>query len=166
MLSKLSTALNAETASQFNTYSTSTYTFAHYQTASMYTFVLLTDPVQPPSRGLPGRPASESASNGSNGLLSGGGIAGTGGMSLPGVLRQIVAGPWLDWVVKNPAMTAGGLEWEKIEDEAKDDQDLDREDEEGEEGSGVRGKITRASRERGVESDGLRAGIEAGESFA
>ncbi|CAO1619994.1 unnamed protein product [Parajaminaea phylloscopi] len=160
MLSKLSTSSSADLASQFNTYSTPTYTFAHYQAPSMYTFVILTDPVQPPSRGLLGRPSSEHSS-GNHGPVSGGGISGTGGMSLPGVLRQIVAGPWLEWVVKNPAMFAGGLEWEDLEDEPKDDAELDRDDAEGIDGSGVKSKVVRGSRTRGVDSDGLRAGIEA-----
>lgn len=84
-------------------------------------------------------------------------------MSLPGVLKQIAAGPWLEWVTKNPAMTAGGLEWEDLEDEDKNEEELDLEDEIGGDGSGVKGKSVRGSRIRGVDSDGLRLGIEAGE---
>lgn len=98
-------------------------------------------------------------------------------MSLPGVLKQIVAGPWVEWVVKNPAMDflGGGLETEEIE-----DVDLDEEEEQerggevgqadGEEDNGdevekpsVRGEVRRVLRRRGVDSDGLRGAVEAGE---
>lgn len=91
-------------------------------------------------------------------------------MSLPGVLKQIVAGPWVEWVVKNPAMDflGGGLETEEIEDV---DLDLDEGEEGGEEEltdgaeerPDVRGEVRRVLRRRGVDSDGLRGAIEAGE---
>ncbi|KAK0547393.1 Trafficking protein particle complex subunit BET5 [Tilletia horrida] len=76
----------------FNSYSTSAYTLAQLQTPTQYTFVLLTDPIPPPSTSTP---TSVSTAN------SGGGIPGTGGMSLRGVLLQIWKGPWLEFVARN-----------------------------------------------------------------
>ncbi|PWN29689.1 hypothetical protein BDZ90DRAFT_258598 [Jaminaea rosea] len=198
MLSKLSPSSGDSNPSRqqslpsaFNTYTTPTYSLSHLQTASMYTFVLLTDPVQPPSRGLgvappPTRPASALLGVGggsdpmSGGAPTGGGIPGSGGMSLPGVLKQIVGGPWLEWVVRNPATTAmlsgsglgegqqqqqlgtGGLEWEEMDDvELGEDGDGQADGVTDGEGSGVKGSIARATRSRGVDSDGFRSGVEA-----
>ncbi|CBQ72379.1 conserved hypothetical protein [Sporisorium reilianum SRZ2] len=96
----------------FNSFTTSTYTLAHLHTPTMYTFVILTDPVPPPSS-IPSR-ASEgysignasAALSGRSSFGTGGGIPGTGGMSLKGVLLQIYRGPWVDSVVKNPLLRA------------------------------------------------------------
>lgn len=174
MLGKLSTSSDAKTNSQFNTYTTPTYSFAHIQTPSMYTFVLLTDPVRPPSRALPGQRGGYEASSSSSGL-SGGGIPGTGGMSLPGVLHQIVSGPWIEWVVKNPAYSSesgGGLESQEVRDDDADSDDSDEEEEDEAGAADGEAKVTtgrrqaqieKITRRRGVDSDGFRAGIEAGE---
>lgn len=158
-MSKLSTTSNSSTSSQFNTYTTPTYTLAHYQTPSLYTFVILTDPVQPPSRGLPARQGPEASGVAG---AAGGGIPGSGGMSLPGVLKQLVAGPWVQWVVRNPAMrgTGGGLEYEEVEDEEEEE---DEEETEGQEGEQVRSRVQKGQRRRGIDSDGFRHGVEAGE---
>lgn len=191
MLSKLSPP--SSSGSSFNTYTTPTYTLAHYQTASLYTFVLLTDPVQPPSRALPlsrsslssfsgatpsspsvtSGGASDGSGSGGGSSLSGGGggIPATGGMSLPGVLRQLVAGPWVEWVVKNPAMSssssgAAGLEWEEMEDVQLDDDESGTGQAEGTtdlDHLGVKSEVHRGVRSRGVDSDGLRHSIESGE---
>lgn len=131
----------------------------------MYTFVLLTDPVQPPSRGLPGSTSGSQIRSGdstSTTSLSGGGIPGTGGMSLVGVLKQLVAGPWVEWVVKNPAMGesfGNGLEWEEMLDQEIEDEDQ----KDDEEGSGLKSEMKRGERRRGVDSDGFRRAVEAGE---
>lgn len=96
-------------------------------------------------------------------------------MSLPGVLHQIVSGPWIEWVVKNPACSSesgGGLESQEVGD---DDANSDDSDEEEEEEAGAadgeakvatgrrQAQIQKIIRRRGVDSDGFRAGIEAGE---
>ncbi|EST08483.1 Sybindin-like protein [Kalmanozyma brasiliensis GHG001] len=99
-------------AETFNSFTTSTYTLSHLHTPSMYTFVLVTDPVAPPSS-IPNR-ASEgysignasAALSGRAAFGTGGGIPGTGGMSLKGVLLQIYRGPWVDCVVRNPLLRA------------------------------------------------------------
>lgn len=179
MLAKLSPSAQATSTSHFNTYTTPTYALGHYQTASMYTFVLLTDPVSPPVRaGAGGRGSGSGAGDGQGYSIGsgGGGIPGTGGMSLPGVLKQIAAGPWVEWVVKNPAMDflGGGLETEEIEDVDLDEEEQERggeagqengEDEEDgvEERPSVRGEVKKVLRRRGVDSDGLRGAVEAGE---
>ncbi|TKY86424.1 hypothetical protein EX895_004573 [Sporisorium graminicola] len=101
----------------FNSFTTSTYTLAHLHTPTMYTFVILTDPVPPPSS-IPSRNSegysignASAALSGRSSFGTGGGIPGTGGMSLKGVLLQIYRGPWVDNVVKNPLLR--GLEREE-----------------------------------------------------
>ncbi|CAO1617432.1 unnamed protein product [Sympodiomycopsis kandeliae] len=166
MMNKLSTSGNS--SSQFNTYTTSTYTLSHHQTSSLYTFVILTDPVQPPSKGFPASrnsTSNDSSIGSSSALAGGGGIPGSGGMSLPGVLKQIVAGPWIQWAVRNPAMTGttgGGLEYEDVEDEqVKPEEDESEEiGDDDDEMSRVRSRIARSPRGRGVDSDGFRQAIE------
>ncbi|PWZ02130.1 hypothetical protein BCV70DRAFT_198408 [Testicularia cyperi] len=105
----------------FNSFTTSTYTLAHLHTPTMYTFVILTDPVPPPST-IPSRASdgysisgSSAALSGRSGFGTGGGIPGTGGMSLKGVLLQIYRGPWVDNVVKNPLTRALEREERAIE---------------------------------------------------
>ncbi|GAC71302.1 40S ribosomal protein S4 [Moesziomyces antarcticus T-34] len=99
-------------AETFNSFTTSTYTLAHLHTPTMYTLVIVTDPVPPPSS-IPSRTSDGFAIGSASAALSGrssfgmgGGIPGTGGMSLKGVLLQIYRGPWVDGVVRNPLLRA------------------------------------------------------------
>ncbi|PWN33095.1 uncharacterized protein FA14DRAFT_174722 [Meira miltonrushii] len=108
-----------------HSFSTSTYTLAHLQTLTNYTFVMLTDPVQAPTRRAPPSATSGSGFIGSAATFSGGGgIPATGGMTTTGVLAQISRGPWVEFVARNPACLS--LEREQ-EDEDEDDDlaDLD-----------------------------------------
>ncbi|ETS61668.1 hypothetical protein PaG_04166 [Moesziomyces aphidis] len=99
-------------AETFNSFTTSTYTLAHLHTPTMYTLVIVTDPVPPPSS-IPSRTSdgfaigsASAALSGRSSFGTGGGIPGTGGMSLKGVLLQIYRGPWVDGVVRNPLLRA------------------------------------------------------------
>lgn len=156
----------------FNSFTTNTYTLAHLHTPTMYTFVILTDPVVSPSA-IPGAAGGNRASNegysiGSAGPASGrsfgtgGGIPGTGGMSLKGVLLQIYRGPWVDTVVKNPLSRA----LEREERVVEPDQDFD--EEEGD-GAGEKIKVTRerrVERSQGIDTDAFRESLEKGKSHA
>lgn len=155
---------NANSSETFNSFTTSTYTLAHLHTPTMYTFVILTDPVPSPSP-IPGGNRNSSnegysignASAGRSAFGTGGGIPGTGGMSLKGVLLQIYRGPWVDNVVKNPLLR--GLERE--ERVVEPDQDAE---EEGNE-AGERIKVVRESRidrTQGVDTDAFRESLEKG----
>lgn len=111
-LADASLCLSAHRSETFNSFTTSTYTLAHLHTPTMYTFVILTDPVPPPSS-IPSRNSegysignASAALSGRSSFGTGGGIPGTGGMSLKGVLLQIYRGPWVDNVVKNPLLRA------------------------------------------------------------
>lgn len=121
----------------------------------MYTFVILTDPVPPPSS-IPSR-ANEGYSVGVNtpaiasraGFGTGGGIPGTGGMSLKGVLLQIYRGPWVDNVSRNSLLKA--LEREERSVEPSADQPTIAVTKEG-----------RLGRVQGIDNDAFREGIERG----
>ncbi|KAN0064643.1 Trafficking protein particle complex subunit BET5 [Thecaphora frezii] len=167
----------------FNSYTTSTYTLAHLHTPTMYTFAILTDPVPPPSS-IPSRSSdgysigsnansssisggaaasSGAAAAGRSGFGTGGGIPGTGGMSLKGVLMQIYRGPWVEYVARNPLLT--GLEREQREVEATLDEDSD--DDEGDELGATQAAVklklvseAKVGRSEGVDSDAFRDGIE------
>lgn len=125
----------------------------------MYTFVILTDPVPPPSS-IPSR-GKEGYSVGVNtpalasraGFGTGGGIPGTGGMSLKGVLLQIYRGPWVDNVSRNPLSKALEREERVVEPDADTDH--------------VNITVTkdgRLDRLAGIDNDAFREGIERGKS--
>jgi trafficking protein particle complex subunit 1 len=116
---------NQSSKETLHSFSTSTYTLAHLQTLTNYTFVMLTDPVQAPTRRAPPSATSGSGFTSSAATFSGGGgIPATGGMTTTGVLAQISRGPWVEFVARNPACLS--LEREQ-EDEEEDDNltDLD-----------------------------------------
>ncbi|PWN52721.1 hypothetical protein IE53DRAFT_384820 [Violaceomyces palustris] len=138
----------------FNSYTTLTYTLGHLQTPTMYTFVILTDPIPPPSSISAGGRSSEAYSIGSSGgggprstFGTGGGIPGTGGMSLKGVLLQIWKGPWLDSVTRNPLMEKGGVEREERQVEQAEDL-LEQP------------RTFRMQRETGIDCQAFREGVE------
>ncbi|KAJ9475148.1 hypothetical protein PHBOTO_005200 [Pseudozyma hubeiensis] len=143
----------------FNSFTTSTYTLAHLHTPTMYTFVILTDPVPPPSS-IPSRNTegysignASAALSGRSSFGTGGGIPGTGGMSLKGVLLQIYRGPWVDSVVKNPLLRA--LEREERVVEPSEDAD--------ERPDAAKLEVARESRlERthGIDTDAFRESLE------
>lgn len=147
----------------FNSFTTSTYTLAHLHTPTMYTFVILTDPVPPPSS-IPSRTSegysigsASAALSGRSSFGTGGGIPGTGGMSLKGVLLQIYRGPWVDNVVRNPLLRALERE-ERIVDPNEDAQD-----------DANAAKInlvaeSRLERTQGVDTDAFRESLEKGKS--
>lgn len=56
--------------------------------------------------------------------------------------------------------TGGGLEYEEVEDEEEEE---DEEETEGQEGEQVRSRVQKGQRRRGIDSDGFRHGVEAGE---
>lgn len=143
----------------FNSFTTSTYTLAHLHTPTMYTFVILTDPVPPPSS-IPTRSSegysignASAALSGRSSFGTGGGIPGTGGMSLKGVLLQVYRGPWVENVVKNPLLRA----LEREERVVEPNQDAE------EEASAVdKIKLVRESRldrTQGVDTDAFREGL-------
>lgn len=153
-------------AEPFNSFTTSTYTLAHLHTPTMYTFVILTDPVPPPSS-IPTRSSDGySIASTRSGFGTGGGIPGTGGMSLKGVLMQIYRGPWVEHVARNPLLT--GLEREhRLVEPLDDDDDDDDNDDDDKQQSGLETAIRVASqgkvdRIEGVDSDGFRQGLERG----
>lgn len=102
----------------FQSFSTSTYTLSHFQTITNYTFILITDPVTPPTRRAP-PPTSSNGNAASNSMTfsGGGGIPATGGMSTTGVLSQIARGPWIEFVARNAACNA----LERMDDDDDDD---------------------------------------------
>ena len=113
---------NSTSKETLHSFSTSTYTLAHLQTLTNYTFVMLTDPVQAPTRRAPPNATNGSAFTSSAATFSGGGgIPATGGMTTTGVLAQISRGPWVEFVARNPACLS--LEREQ-EDEDEDEDDL------------------------------------------
>lgn len=123
----------------------------------MYTFVILTDPVPPPSS-IPSR-SNEGYSVGVStpaiasraGFGTGGGIPGTGGMSLKGVLLQIYRGPWVDNVSRNSLLKALEREERSVDPVADiDDTSITVTKE---------GKIDRVE---GIDNDAFREGIERG----
>ena len=127
----------------------------------MYTFVILTDPVPPPSS-IPGRSSegysignASAAVSGRSSFGTGGGIPGTGGMSLKGVLLQIYRGPWVDNVVKNPLLRALEREERVVEpnQDAEDDSDA---------AMFTLVRDARLERSRGIDTDAFREGLEKG----
>jgi len=103
---------NATAKETFHSFNTSSYTLSHLQTPTNYTFILLTDPIAPPTRRAPtGGTATSSTFSG------GGGIPATGGMSTTGVLSQIARGPWIDFVARN----AGCVSLERMVDDEGDE---------------------------------------------
>lgn len=94
---------DAENEETLHSFSTATYTLSHLQTPTKYTFVLVTDPVPPPTR-RPPHPGSQAGVGAT--FSGGGGIPATGGMTTTGVLAQIVRGPWVDFVARNAGCTA------------------------------------------------------------
>ncbi|GAC92972.1 hypothetical protein PHSY_000532 [Pseudozyma hubeiensis SY62] len=155
------THLSQHRSETFNSFTTSTYTLAHLHTPTMYTFVILTDPVPPPSS-IPSRNTegysignASAALSGRSSFGTGGGIPGTGGMSLKGVLLQIYRGPWVDSVVKNPLLRA--LEREERVVEPSEDAD--------ERSDAAKLEVVRESRlERthGIDTDAFRESLEKG----
>ncbi|SAM81734.1 related to BET5-component of the TRAPP complex [Ustilago bromivora] len=143
----------------FNSFTTSTYTLAHLHTPTMYTFVILTDPVPPPSS-IPSRNSegysignASAALSGRSSFGTGGGIPGTGGMSLKGVLLQIYRGPWVDNVVKNPLLRALEREERIVE------PNQDAQDNPGAAKINVVRKV-RSERTHGVDTDAFRESLE------
>lgn len=108
-----------------HSFSTSTYTLAHLQTPTKYTFVMLTDPVLPPTRRAPATGGGTASAT----FSGGGGIPATGGMTTTGVLQQISRGPWVDFVARNPAcLSLQRTEYESdddLEDRATCEEDID-----------------------------------------
>lgn len=143
----------------FNSFTTSTYTLAHLHTPTMYTFVILTDPVPPPST-IPSRNSegysignASAALSGRSSFGTGGGIPGTGGMSLKGVLLQIYRGPWVDNVVKNPLLRALERE-ERLVEPNEDAYDC---------ADAAKLKLvdeSRLTRTHGIDTDAFREGLE------
>nr|CDI52962.1 uncharacterized protein BN887_01371 [Melanopsichium pennsylvanicum 4] len=125
----------------------------------MYTFVILTDPVPPPSS-IPPRNSqgyiignASAALSGRSSFGTGGGIPGTGGMSLNGVLLQIYRGPWVDNVVKNPLLSTLEREQRVVEpDEDDGEVKLIREN--------------RLDRMYGIDTDAFREGLQKAVSMA
>ena len=145
----------------FNSFTTSTYTLAHLHTPTMYTFVILTDPVPSPSS-IPSRNSegysignASAALSGRSSFGTGGGIPGTGGMSLEGVLLQIYRGPWVDNVVKNPLLRALEREERIVEPnpDAQDSVDIDKVNVVRE---------SRLDRTHGIDTEAFRQGLEKG----
>lgn len=129
----------------------------------MYTFVILTDPVPPPSS-IPSRSSegysignASAALSGRSSFGTGGGIPGTGGMSLKGVLLQIYRGPWVDNVVKNPLLRALEREERIVEpnQDAADNPDATKINVIQE---------SRLERTHGVDTDAFRESLEKGEN--
>lgn len=131
----------------------------------MYTFVILTDPVPPPSS-IPTRNSegysianASAALSGRSSFGTGGGIPGTGGMSLKGVLLQIYRGPWVDNVVKNPLLRALEREERIVE------PNLDAEEQDSLSEAQEKIKLLsekRLDRTQGVDTDAFREGLEKG----
>ncbi|EPQ29315.1 uncharacterized protein PFL1_03070 [Pseudozyma flocculosa PF-1] len=151
----------------FNSYTTSTYTLAHLHTPTMYTFVILSDPVPPPSsipsRSSDGYSIGTPTATGRSGFGTGGGIPGTGGMSLKGVLMQIYRGPWVEHVARNPLLT--GLEREAREVEAIDGDEAEDDDVGDADPDAFVARLRvlkdgKLDRSEGVDSDAFRDGIE------
>lgn len=149
-------------AETFNSFTTSTYTLAHLHTPTMYTLVIVTDPVPPPSS-IPSRTSegfaigsASAALSGRSSFGTGGGIPGTGGMSLKGVLLQIYRGPWVDGVVRNPLLRALEREERIVEPDA---------DAHNPAHAGVAVvSERRIDRTHGIDTDAFREGLEKGTS--
>lgn len=148
---------------KLNSYSTSRYTLSHVQTPTQYTFVMLSDPIAAQTkRAPPPLAAGEAASSAgpSTGIVVGGtgGIPGTGGMSTTGVLQQIVRGPWVEFVARNPGLAV-------LERAPESDEEEDADEDEGER------QRRRAAEERrkaeglgiSIDSELFRAAVERGE---
>ncbi|PWN90680.1 hypothetical protein FA10DRAFT_267128 [Acaromyces ingoldii] len=117
---------------KLNSYSTSRYTLSHVQTPTQYTFVMLSDPIAAQTKRAPpplGAGEAASSAGPSTGIVVGGtgGIPGTGGMSTTGVLQQIVRGPWVEFVARNPGLAV----LERAPD-SDDEEDADEDEGEGE----------------------------------
>lgn len=118
--SSTSDSTSSSSKETLHSFSTSTYTLAHLQTLTNYTFVMITDPVQAPTRRAPQTTTGSTFGSGSSSTFSGGGgIPATGGMTTTGVLAQISRGPWVEFVARNPAC----LSLERESDEEDDDQE-------------------------------------------
>ncbi|UZJ56483.1 hypothetical protein CBS101457_005803 [Exobasidium rhododendri] len=119
-----SSSTSSSSRETFHSFNTSTYTLSHLQTPTNYTFIMLTDPIAPPTRRAPSASTTSSST-----FSGGGGIPATGGMSTTGVLSQIARGPWVDFVARNPGCTT--LERTNDDDDEEGDSDEVKSEEEG-----------------------------------
>lgn len=155
MTKKLSPQANSEASNQIketlHSFSTSTYTLAHLQTLTNYTFVMLTDPVQAPIRRAPSNASTGSGFNSSATFSGGGGIPATGGMTTTGVLAQISRGPWVEFVARNPAC----LSLEREQDDGEEEEELTALAEDGEQKLKEKREQRRILREKEIQKQRL-----------